>query len=186
MLDMPQVDDIRRLDAEGHSVSEIARITGHDRKTVRKFLGEVDFSPRPPVRAARPSKLDPYKPRIDGMLEADRHAWRKQRHTARRIYDLIREDGYDGGYTTVQQYVKERRGELRSGAREAFLDLEWQPGTAQVDFDAPGGRERGCASSWPRSRTRACAGSRCSAARPRSVFARASRTSSSTSAACPR
>lgn len=144
---MPQADDIRRLDAEGHSVSEIARITGHDRKAVRKFLGEADFSPRPPIRAARPSKLDPYKPRIDGMLEADRRAWRKQRHTARRIYGPIREDGYDGGCATVQQYVKERGGELRSGAREAFPGLERQPGTAQVDFgeadfDAPGGRER--------------------------------------------
>ena len=144
---MPQIDDIRRLDAEGRSVSEIARITGHDRKTVRKFLDEADFSPKPPVKATRPSKLDAYKPEIDRMLEEDRHVWRKQRHTAKRIYDLIAADGYEGRYTIVQQYVRVRRQELRSEATQAFLDLDWQPGTAQVDFgeadfDMPQGRVR--------------------------------------------
>lgn len=146
MLDMPQIDDIRRLDAEGLNVSQIAERTGHDRKTVAKYLGEVDMSPTPPVApAAGPSKLDPYKPRIDAILAADEHVWRKQRHTATRIYQELREAGYDGGYTLVQVYVRDRR-RGRASSR-GFLDLEWVPGTAQVDFgeadlDLPGGRER--------------------------------------------
>ena len=37
-LDMPQIDDIRRSWSEGRDVSEIARVTGDDRKTVRKCL----------------------------------------------------------------------------------------------------------------------------------------------------
>ena len=37
-LDMPQIDDIRRLWSEGRDVTEISRMTGHDRKTVRKYL----------------------------------------------------------------------------------------------------------------------------------------------------
>lgn len=148
MLDMPQIDDIRRLWSEGLNVSEIARRTGHDRKTVRKFLGEVDLSPTPPVdKAPGPSKLDPYKPEIDRILEEDRHVWRKQRHTARRILDEIREMGYDGGYTLVQQYVAARKAQARDGAGAEFLELEWSPGAAQVDFgeadfDTAGGRER--------------------------------------------
>ena len=44
-LDMPQIDDIRRLWPEGRDVTEIARITGHDRKTVGKYLRMDDFSP---------------------------------------------------------------------------------------------------------------------------------------------
>lgn len=42
---VPQIDDIRRLWSEGRDVSEIARVTGHDRKTVRKYLQMDDFSP---------------------------------------------------------------------------------------------------------------------------------------------
>ncbi len=42
---MPQIDDIRRLWSEGRDVSEIARVTGHDGKTVRKYLQMDDFSP---------------------------------------------------------------------------------------------------------------------------------------------
>ena len=37
-LGMSQVDDIRRLWSEGRHVTEISRMTGHDRKTVRKYL----------------------------------------------------------------------------------------------------------------------------------------------------
>ena len=73
MLDMPQIDDIRRLWSEGYCISEIARRTGHDRKTVRKFLDEVDFSPEPPAGVVPgPSKLDPYKPTIDSISRCNR------------------------------------------------------------------------------------------------------------------
>lgn len=148
MPGMPQIDDMRRLWSEGCCISEIARRTGHDRKTVRKFLDEVDFSPEPPAGVVPgPSKLDPYKPTIDSMLEADRHVWRKQRHTARKILAELRRAGYDGGYTLVQKYVHDRKLEMRGRAPEGFLDLEWSPGTAQADFgeadfDTADGRER--------------------------------------------
>lgn len=148
MLSMPQIDDIRRLWGEGFSVSEIARRTGHDRKTVRKFLEERDFSPKPPLKPAPlPSKLDPYKGRVDQTLEADRHVWRKQRHTALKIYEELRGQGYDGSYTLVQSYVKARKEEMRSSLESGYLDLEWHAGTAQADFgevdvDLPEGRER--------------------------------------------
>lgn len=59
---MSQVDDIRRLWLEGRDVSEISRMTGHDRKTVRKYLQMEDFSPEAPTPKQKgPSKLDPFK-----------------------------------------------------------------------------------------------------------------------------
>lgn len=131
---MPHIDDIRRLWSEGRDVTEIARMTGHDRKTVRKYLQVDDFSPEAPApRAKGPSKLDPFKDYIDRTLEADLHEWRKQRHTATRIYGEILGMGYEGRYSLVQCYVRERKLAMRQ-ASSAFLDLVWAPGTAQCDF----------------------------------------------------
>lgn len=68
------------------------------------------------------------------MLAADLGAPRRQRHTARRIYDrLVSERGYGGSYSSVCRHVAEwRRG--RAAAGDGFLELEWAPGTAQVDY----------------------------------------------------
>ena len=47
------------------------------------------------------------------MLEEERSCWRKQRHTAVRILDRLRNDhGFKGSYSTVQRYVKEKREEM--------------------------------------------------------------------------
>ena len=90
---------IRILDARGVSWRRIAREVGVSRQTVRKYAQLEDCSPKPPVRAESRSKLDPYKPLIDKWLEADRFMPRKQRHTARRVYDrLVAEQGFDGSY----------------------------------------------------------------------------------------
>ena len=133
-LDMPHIDDIRRLWSEGRDVTEIARMTGHDRKTVRKYLQMEGFSPEAPAPKAKgPSRLDPFKDHIDRTLEADLHEWRKQRHTAARIYGEILGMGYEGRYSLVQCYVRERKRAMRQ-ASSAFLDLVWAPGTAQCDF----------------------------------------------------
>lgn len=81
---------------------------------------------RPRVRAKkkRGSKFDPFKPVIDAWLAEDRRRRPKQRHTARRAFDrLVAECGYDGGYTIVQKYVKERKAEAVN-AKDAPLDLE--------------------------------------------------------------
>ena len=84
------------------------------RQTVRKYAQLEDCSPEPPARPAAVSKLDPYKPLIGKWLEADRFMPRKQRHTARRVYDrLVEEQGFDGSYQIVQRYVKRWRQEHR-------------------------------------------------------------------------
>ena len=86
------------------------------------------------MRAESRSKLDPYKPLIGKWLEADAFMPRKQRHTARRVYDrLVAEQGFDGSYPIVQRCVKRWRQEHRVPG-EGYLELEWSPGVMQVDF----------------------------------------------------
>jgi len=81
-----------------------------------------------PVR--RP-KLGPWQGAIDAILEADKSRPRRQRHTAKRIFELLREEhGYTAGYTIVKDYV--RQGKI--GAREMFVPLSHAPGEAQADF----------------------------------------------------
>lgn len=80
---------IRVLDAHGMSWRSIAKEVGVARDTVAKYAGREDCSPKPEHSASRPSKLDPFKATVDGWLEADRFMPRKQRHTAKRVYDRL-------------------------------------------------------------------------------------------------
>lgn len=132
---MSTVLSIRELDKKGLSIAEIARREGVSEPTVRKYVNMEDFSPERPLRRAqKPSILDPYKPIIDSYLMADRKVRRKQRHSAKRVYDrLVEEENYTGGYTTVCMYVKKRRAEIMD-PQDGFMDLQWQPGEAQADF----------------------------------------------------
>ena len=67
---------------------------------------------------------------IDRILEEDRSLLKKQRHTAKRIYDRLRvEHGFDGRYTIVKGYVRERR-----RTWELYVPLTHPPGDAQYDF----------------------------------------------------
>jgi hypothetical protein len=68
---------------------------------------------------------------IDAILEEDKQRPSKQRHSAKRIFERLREEhGFTGGYTIVKDYV--RSAELRS--REMFIPLTHAPGEAQVGF----------------------------------------------------
>ena len=87
---MAKKDCIREMFyVKGLSVSEIARETGHDQKTVRQYVNREDWNLLERQEEMTVSKLDPYKPVIDGWLEDDRKAGKKQRHTARRVYDRL-------------------------------------------------------------------------------------------------
>ena len=64
MLAMSQVNHIKDLSNCGYRICEIAKETGTDPKTIRKYLSQEDFSPAPPVTVEKPSILDPFKPVI--------------------------------------------------------------------------------------------------------------------------
>ena len=116
---------------EGMSVREASRVFGLHRDTVRKMLA---YSAPPGYRRQDPPhrpKLAPFTGVIGAILEADRQVPRKQRHTAKRIFERLRDEhGFDGGYTTVKDYVREHR----RRTQEMFVPLSHAPGHAQCDF----------------------------------------------------
>src|SRR5918998_3662140 len=94
---------------------------------VRYAVQIEGLSHREPAR----SKLDPFIGIIDRILEEDKSAHAKQRHTSKRIFERLRDEhGYAGGLTIVKDYVLAHR--LRH--REVFVPLRHDPGHAQVDF----------------------------------------------------
>lgn len=132
MLTMSQINDIRDLSQKGYSISKISSLTGLDRKTVRKYLNQDDFSPQPPVAKRRTSIVTPYLDIIEEWLEEDQKHWSKQRHTAKRIHERLQtEYGFTGSYDSVQKFVKKIRTNIQSKGSQ---ELIWEPGCAQVDF----------------------------------------------------
>jgi len=121
----------RAVMVDGLSRREASRRFGIHRNTIAKML---QFSIPPGYRRReRPvsKKLGAYILWIDAVLDGDRSVHKKQRHTANRIFERLRdEQGYSGGYTIVREYVAEAT--LRS--REMFVPLSHRPGHAQADF----------------------------------------------------
>jgi transposase len=99
--------------------------------TLTKIL---THSEPPGYRQAQPRprrKLERFLPIIHEILRQDQQAPRKQRHTAKRIFDRLRtEHGYDGGCTIVKDAVRT----WRNQHAEVFMPLVHPPGEAQVDF----------------------------------------------------
>ena len=121
----------RAVMVEGMSVREAARTFGLHRDTVRKMLA---YSVPPGYQRQTPPrrpKLEPFTGVIDHILDEDHQVPKKQRHTAKRIFERLRDEyGFDGGYTTVKDYVREHRRQTR----EMFVPLSHAPGHAQCDF----------------------------------------------------
>jgi transposase len=121
----------RAVQVDGMSIRQAAREFGLSRKTIRKMLA---YSVPPGYERKKPvlrPKLGPWLGIIDQILEDDKSQPKKQRHTAKRIRDRLKEEhGFGGGYTIVKDYVREAR--LRH--KEVFVPLAHPPGDAQVDF----------------------------------------------------
>ena len=132
MLNMTQINLIRDLAKSGYRISEIHEMTGSDPKTIAKYLEKEDFSPEPPIKKCRSSIVAPFESKILEYLEEDKKHWSKQRHTAKRIYERLRdEEGYKGSYDAVQKYVQRLKRENKTTGTQ---ELVWEPGNSQVDF----------------------------------------------------
>jgi len=82
---------------------------------------------KPPAKP----KLDPFIPVIDSILRDDKPRPKKQQHTAKRIFERLRDEhGFTGGITIVKDYVAG----WRQRAQEMFVPLVHPPGHAQADF----------------------------------------------------
>jgi transposase len=118
---------------QGKSQSWIARELGVSRNTVSKYLKDSDA---PKYRTTKPRGrpiADKWEEHVRDILEDDRNAPRKQKHTAKRIFDrLVAEHQFTGAERTVRKLVADIK---NKPAQKASLPLQFAPGKdAQVDF----------------------------------------------------
>jgi transposase len=130
-------EEIRREYTHGTgTIQGVSKKLGVHRRMVRQALACATPPERKqPVRSC-PS-LGPVTDFIDGILTADERAPKKQRHTARRIWQRIREERPQArvGEATVRRYVQRRRGELGRMRRETFVPQVYDWGMeGQVDW----------------------------------------------------
>ena len=133
-----QIRRARRLES-AVSIRELARRFGTHRRVVREALMSAVPPARKPVVRSSPV-LDRWKPTIDEWLETDREAPRKQRHTARRVWQrLVAEHGAAVGESTVRRYVAEVRRRQPALLVEVKVPQTHPPGAeAEVDFGKVG------------------------------------------------
>lgn len=129
------------------TIKGVARKLRVHRRLVREALKSAVPVQKPAPSRARP-RIGPVVDFVEAILEADRKAPRKQRHTAHRIYVRLRQErpACPVAESTIRQYVRERKLALGLVARETFVPQHYVWGDeAQVDWyeaDAELGGER--------------------------------------------
>src|SRR5271165_3339062 len=121
----------RKVLVEGASKRSILR----DYQVGHQALAKILANPEPPgyqmSESRRKPVLGPYLGVIDEILTADQEAPPKQRHTAKRIFERLRDEyGYAGCESQVRAAVRK----ARRYSKEAFVPLSHPPGHAQFDF----------------------------------------------------
>lgn len=127
---------IRRMHfRDGLSLREVARRTGLSRNTIRQWLRQPDQTePKYPVRQS-PGILAPYQEQLTTWLRSDSHRPKRDRRTAKVLFQQLQAQGYPGGYGRVAAFI--RRWKEAGGAqptRAAFVPLRFAPGEA-FQFD---------------------------------------------------
>jgi transposase len=132
MLTVDDFAQIRQARRDGLSIRQLTKRFGHSPKTILKVLGQAEPKPYTLSKPRSAPVFDKFRPIVDEILEQDRTAPPKQRHTAKQLYRrLVYEHGYTGSYHPVQRYVKQ----LRLERRETFIPLEHPLGhRLEADF----------------------------------------------------
>lgn len=135
MIGMDQYKNIRYLWAvEGLSQRAIANMLGISRNTVRRYcLGEVlPWEKRPQKERQKKVITEEVKEFVNQCFEQDKTAPKKQHHTAKRIYERLKQEkGFQGAESTIRRLVSQ----LRPRDTEVYIPLAFSPGEAvQVDW----------------------------------------------------
>jgi len=135
MLILETIAKIRRYYfVEKRGIKQISRDLNISKNTVRKVIRN-DNTKHEYTREHQPMpKLGPYRETLDKLLEDDWQQPRKKRCTAMRLYELLGYQGYDGGYDSIQRYVRrwrQEKGKIKAGT---FIPLYFPPGDA-YQFD---------------------------------------------------
>jgi transposase len=128
---MKQWTEIRgKVLRDGVSKRAILRETGMHWRTLEKVL-QYSEPPGYRIKEERDKpKLGAFLRRIEEILESDKELPKKQRHTAKRIYERLKEESYEGKYTVVREAVRQ----ISRLSQEVFMPLVHRPGEAQADF----------------------------------------------------
>ena len=114
-------------------IRQIVRELRISRKTVRKAIRGSSTEFRYERQVQPQPRLGEFVARLDGLLEANRNQSARERLTARRLYELLRAEGYRGAYDSVQRHVRAWR-RARSQQGGVFIPLWFAPGEA-YQFD---------------------------------------------------
>lgn len=135
MLVVETIAKIRRAYfGQRKPIKAICRDLGVSRKVVRKVVrsGATEFRYE---REHQPyPKIGPWRDQLDALLLANEGKATRERLTLVRLYEALREAGYDGGYDAVRRYAQVWRKERGAVTAEAYVPLTFAPGEA-YQFD---------------------------------------------------
>ena len=135
MLVVETIAKIRRAHfIQGKSIKQICRELRVSRNTVRKVIrsGATEFSYD---RSTRPHpKIDPWRSQLDDVLADNTRHPKRERLTLVRVYEELRNQGYDGSYDAVRRYAASWSKATRAASADAYVPLSFDPGEA-YQFD---------------------------------------------------
>lgn len=133
---MGMLAKIRRMYIrEKLSIREIARQTHLSRNTVRQWLKHAEMREPKYATRQRVSVVDPYSDQLRSWLETDSHRPKRDRRTAKAMFEAIKASGYAGSYPRVSVYVRKLKQVISDCPhRKAFVPLRFAHGEA-FQFD---------------------------------------------------